>query len=47
MNNCRLAVIDLDGERIYNGWWRLGCVDEILYYTVVNKNCKDASWYLV
>lgn len=47
VDNCRLAVIDLDGERIYNGWRRLGSVDEILYYTVVNKDCKDASWYFV
>ena len=47
VENCRLSIIDLDGERIYNGWWRLGCVDEILYYTVVNKDCKDASCYLV
>ena len=47
VDNCRLAVIDLDGERIYNGWRRLGSVDEILYYTVVNKDCKDASCYLV
>lgn len=47
VDNCRLAVIDLDGERIYNGWRRLGSVDEILYHTVVNKDCKDASWYLV
>lgn len=46
VDNCRLAVIDLDGERIYNGWRRLGSVDEILYYTVMNKDCKDASWYL-
>lgn len=47
VDNCRLVVIDLDGERIYNGWRRLGSVDEILYHTVVNKDCKDASWYLV
>ena len=47
VDNCRLTVIDLDGERIYNGWRRLGSVDEILYYTVVNKDCKDASCYLV
>lgn len=47
VDNCRLAVIDLNGERIYNGWRRLGSVDEILYHTVMNKDCKDASWYLV
>ena len=38
VDNCRLAVIDLDGERIYNGWRRLGSVDEILYYTTINKD---------
>lgn len=47
VDNCRLAVIDLAGEKIYNGWRRLGSVDEILHHTVVNKDCKDASWYLV
>lgn len=47
VDNCRLAVIDLDGERIYNGWRRLSSVDEILYCTAVDKDCKDALWYLV
>lgn len=46
VDNCRLSVIDLNGERLYNGWRRLSSVEEVLHYTTVNKDCKDASWYL-
>lgn len=46
VDNCNLSVIDIDGERIYNGWRRLNSVDEILHYTIINKDCKDASLYL-
>lgn len=46
VDNCRLSIIDFNGERIYNGWRRLNSVDEILYYTTINKDSKDASCYL-
>lgn len=43
VGNCHLSVIYLDGERLYNGWRRLSSVDEVLYYTTINKDCKDVS----
>lgn len=46
VDNCNLSIIDLDGERVYNGWRRLNSVDEVLHYTIINKDCKDASLYL-
>ena len=46
VGNCHLEVIDFNGERIYNGWRRLSSVDEILHYTTINKDSKDASCYL-
>lgn len=45
VDNCRLSTVDFNGERIYNGWRRLSCVDEILHHTAMNKDCNDASWY--
>lgn len=47
VDDCRLSLLSVNGERLYNGWRRLHTVDEAARLVTPNPGCEDASCYLV
>lgn len=46
VEDCRLSLLSVNGDRLYNGWRRLRTVDEVARLVTPYPECEDASCYL-